>query len=198
MQNLGRWTLIGAGLLSLTLLQACATRVKATSASNPPPTQAFSAFGRIEVKPVVFKAGYTSDHGGLAKIDENLKKDLAVSLADWNKRPANGATLLIEPVIEELELKRGAKRVLLGPLAGSSGVLMRLKVSVAGTGAVVATPEFYQRADAWAAGFVLGVHDNLMLTRVANLASSYVIANYAKAVGGPTGADDQALTPAAK
>jgi hypothetical protein len=35
--------------------------------------------------------------------------------------------------------------------------------------------------------------DNLMLMRVANLASGYVIANYDKAVGGPTGADDRAI-----
>ncbi len=47
-----------------------------------------------------------------------------------------------------------------------------------------------------AAGFVMGVHDNIMLTRVANLASGYVLANYSVAKGGPTGADDKALAPA--
>ncbi len=46
-----------------------------------------------------------------------------------------------------------------------------------------------------AAGWTFGVHDNLMLTRVANLASAYVIANYSRPVGGPTGADDKALDP---
>jgi hypothetical protein len=42
-------------------------------------------------------------------------------------------------------------------------------------------------------GFTLGVTDNLMLTRVANLASGYIIANYDQAVGGPSGADDKAV-----
>jgi hypothetical protein len=119
---------------------------------------------------------------------------LAPSLETWNKRPANGRSLVIEPIVEQLEFKHGAKRVLLGPLAGSSGVLMRLKITDA-KGAVVATPEFFQRADAWAAGWVLGVHDNLMLTRVANLASQYIVSNYGRAQGGPTGADDKAVAP---
>ena len=61
------------------------------------------------------------------------------------------------------------------------------------TGKVIATPEFFQRANAMSGGFTLGTMDNLMLTRVANLASSYVIANYDKAVGGPTGAGEQSV-----
>ncbi len=186
--------LLASGLLALALLQGCATKIKASASQNPPPAEAFSAYGRIEVKPAAFKAGYSSDAAGLAKIEANLKKDLAPSLETWNKRPANGRSLVIEPIVEQLEFKHGAKRVLLGPLAGSSGVLMRLKITDA-KGAVVATPEFFQRADAWAAGWVLGVHDNLMLTRVANLASQYIVSNYGRAQGGPTGADDKAVAP---
>lgn len=177
---------------SLLLLQACATSVKASSVTNPVPSEAFSAFGQIELKTTQFKQGYVSDFSGLAKIDANLKNDLSTSLATWNKSSSNSRKLIIEPIIEELQFKHGAKRVLLGPLAGSSGVLLRLKISDA-NGSVIANPEFFQRADAMAAGFVFGVHDNLMLTRVANLASNYVIANYANAVGGPTGADSKAL-----
>lgn len=179
-------------LLALSLLQGCATSVKATSSSNPAPAEAFSAYGKITVKPTAFKAGYKSNAAGLAKIEENLVKDLAPSLESWNKRPANGRSLTIEPIVEELQFTHGAKRVLLGPLAGSSGVLMRVKITDA-EGKIVATPEFFQRADAMAAGFLFGVHDNLMLTRVANLASQYIISNYARAQGGPTGADDKAI-----
>ena len=192
-KNNVRRTLLGATLLSFALLQGCATKIKASAAQNPPPTEAFSAYGRIEVKPAVFKEGVKGDQAGLAKIEENLKKDLAPSLNTWNTRPANGRTLLIEPVVEALDFQRGAKRVLLGPMAGSSGVLMRVKISDVERGVVVASPEFFQRAGAWAAGFVMGVHDNLMLTRVSNLASGYLISNYARAEGGPTGADDKAI-----
>lgn len=179
-------------LLALSLLQGCATSVKAIASNNPAPAEAFSAYGKITVKPAAFKSGYKSSATGLAKIEENLSKDLAPSLESWNKRPANGRSLTIEPIVEELQFTHGAKRVLLGPLAGSSGVLMRVKITDA-EGKIVATPEFFQRADAMAAGFLFGVHDNLMLTRVANLASQYIISNYARAQGGPTGADDKAI-----
>lgn len=192
MKRNARSLLLACGLLVLSLLQGCATSVKAGSTQNPAPREAFSAFGRIELKPVTFKNGYAGDAAGLAKIDANLRKDLAQALDQWNKRPANGRTLVIEPVVEQLQFKHGATRVLLGPLAGSSGVLMRVQIKDA-KGAEVASPEFFQRADAMAAGFVFGVHDNLMLMRVANLASGYVISNYERAQGGPTGADEKAI-----
>jgi hypothetical protein len=174
------------------MLQGCATKIKATSTDNPPPAKAFSAYSRIEVKPVVFKEGYQGDHAGLAKIDENLKKDLAPKLAQWNSRAATGSTLVVEPVVEEMSFKHGAKRVLLGPLAGGSGVLMRVTFRD-NTGKVIATPEFFQRTAAFSGGFSMGAMDNVMLTRVASLASGYIVNNYDKAVGGPTGADDKAV-----
>ncbi|SFU77656.1 hypothetical protein [Pseudoduganella namucuonensis] len=182
--------LLCSAMLSLALLQGCATSIKASSTVNPAPSAAFKTFSRIEVKPAVFKEGYKGNASGLAKINDNIQKDLKTKLAEWNSRPSNGRTLVIEPVVEELSFKRGAKRVLLGPLAGSSGVLLRLNIRDQ-QGRVVAAPEFFQHADAMAAGFIFGVHDNLMLTRVASLASGYVIANYEHAQGGPTGATEQ-------
>lgn len=192
MNNKHRTVLLASAMLSVGLLQGCATNIKASSTANPPPAKAFSAYSRIEVKPVVFKEGYKGDYAGLAKIDENFKKDLAPRLAQWNNRAADGNTLVVEPIVEELSFKHGAKRVLLGPLAGSSGVLMRVTFRD-NTGKVIATPEFFQRTAAFSGGYSFGVNDNMMLTRVANLASGYIVANYDKAVGGPTGADEQAV-----
>jgi hypothetical protein len=189
--NLKVMTLVSV-VFALAMLQGCATKIKASTTQNPAPAEAFSGYGRITVKPVVFKEGYKGDANGLAKIDENFKKDLTELLEKSNKRAANGRTLVIEPVVEEMSFKHGASRVLLGPLVGGSGVLMRVTFRD-GKGAVVASPEFFQRTKAMSGGFTLGVMDNLMLTRVANLASNYVIVNYDRAVGGPTGADDQAV-----
>jgi hypothetical protein len=73
-------------------------------------------------------------------------------------------------------------------------VLMRMTIKD-NEGRMIANPEFFQRAGAMAAGWAFGVHDNLMLTRVANLSTNYVKANFTKAVGGPTGADEPAVTP---
>ena len=192
MNNSMRRLLLVSGLLALALSLGCATKIKASVKNNPPPTEAFSAYGRIDIKPVVFASNYSGNGAGLAKIQANLTKDLTTSMDAWNQRSANGRTLVIEPIVEEMQFQHGAKRVFLGPLAGSSGVLLRLNIRDL-NGTVVATPEFYQRADAWAAGFLLGVHDNLMLTRVSNLASNYIIGNFSNAAGGPSGADDKAI-----
>lgn len=178
--------------ISLLSVQGCATKIKASSTQNPAPKEAFFAFGRIELKTVVFKAGVTGDGSGLAKIDENLKKKLNTSLIKWNQQPDNGRTLIIEPVIEEMSFKHGASRVLLGPMVGGSGVLMRLNIRDA-SGLQIATPEFFQLAGAWSGGLTLGINDNLMLMRVAELASNYVEANYGRALGGPTGADHKSV-----
>jgi hypothetical protein len=187
---------IAAVAVSFAAMQGCATKIKASSTQNPPPAQAFSAYGRIDVKPVAFQQGYQGNAAALAKIGANLSKDLGPSLQTWNSRPQNGRTLTIEPVVEELSFKHGASRVPLGPLVGSSGVLMRVTIKDQ-SGKIVATPEFFQRAGAMSGGFTMGAMDNMMLTRVANLASSYIIANYEQAVGGATGADDQAVAQTA-
>jgi hypothetical protein len=176
-------------------LQGCATYIKADATTNPAPAEKLSAFGKIEMRPVVYRQGFDGNPGPLAKIQGNLSKSMAPLLEEWNKATPNGRTLVIEPVVEELQFKSTTRRVFLGPFAGSSGVLMKLNIRD-GQGKLIAQPQFFQRADALAAGWVLGVHDNLMLWRVSNLATTYLKANYAAAVGGPTGADDRSLTPA--
>lgn len=186
--------LASAIVAAATLTQGCATNIKASASSNPAPAEAFKSFGRIEVKPAVLKAGVNGNANAVTKISQNLQADLKGSLPDWNKGKGNGRTLIVEPVVEEMSFKSGAKRVFLGPLAGSSGVLMRLNIRD-DKGRMIASPEFFQRANAMAAGWALGVHDNLMLTRVATLASNYMKANYDTAVGGPTGGDDPVMSP---
>lgn len=188
-----RRTILAVALVAaIPLMQGCATRIKASSLTNPAPTEAFSNYGRIDVKPVVFAQGYKGNQAALNKIAENFAHDLAPSLTKWNSMPANGRTLTVEPVVEQISFKSSAKRVFLGPFAGSSGVLMRVTFRDQ-SGKVVASPQFFQRASAMSGGFTIGVQDNLMLNRVAKLASEYTIANYDRAVGGPTGADTAAV-----
>ena len=192
MKNTRRVLLVASALAVLPLIHGCATKIKASSTQNPAPAAAFSSYGRIDVKPVAYKEGYLGNPAALAKIAANLEKDLAPSLKTWNSRPANGRTLTVEPIVEEMSFKSVASRVFLGPLAGGSGVLMRVTFRDQ-SGKVIATPEFFQRTAAMSGGFTLGVTDNLMLTRVANLASGYIITNYDQAVGGPSGADGRAV-----
>lgn len=192
MNKFVRNMLLAAMVLGTVLLQGCATRVKATLLQNPPPAEAFSSFARIQIKPVVAAEGKKINVKAMAKIQQNIEKDMAAQLATWNQRPENGRSLVITPVVEELEFTRTASRLFFGPMAGSSGVLLRLQIRDT-DGKDIANPEFFQRAGAWAAGFTPGVLDNIMLTRVANLASRYVKANYSQPIGGPTGADSRAI-----
>jgi len=187
-----RLLLAASVAIILPLASGCATKIKASSAHNPAPAEAFSNYGRIVVAPVSFAAGFRGNQAALGKIHDNLTKNLSEPVQQWNRAPLNGRTLTIEPVVQDMSFKSSTKRVFLGPLAGSSGVLLRLTMRDQ-TGKVVASPEFFQRAGAMSGGFTLGVQDNLMLTRVSKLATDYVIANYTQAVGGPTGADDAAI-----
>lgn len=176
------------------LLAGCATNIKATRTANPPPREAFANFGRIEVKPAVLAPAAAGQPKVLVKIQENIDHDLGPSLVEWNRRPDNGRRLLIEPVIEEARFVGVGPRILVGPLAGSSVVRMTVRFTDASSGKLVDLPEFYQRSSA-GAGFALGVADNMMLTRTANLVSRYIIRNYAVAEGGPTGATDELVAP---
>jgi len=196
MTTFARRTALGAVIASAILVAGCATNIKATRKDNPPPKEAFSNFGRIEVRPVVLAPSAAGQQKVLTKIQENIAHDLEPSLSEWNGRPDNGRKLLIEPVVEEVRFIGIGPRILVGPLAGSSVVRMTVKITDASNGKLVDLPEFYQRSSA-GAGFALGVADNMMLTRTAGLVSRYIVRNYAKAEGGPTGATDELVAPAA-
>lgn len=173
------------------LIGGCATQIKASTDSNPPPIEKFSNYSHIELKAAQLApamAGHSANQRALAKIQENLAQNMESHLKQWNTRKTgNGRTLLIEPVVEQIKFIGGGARFFAGPLAGSSAVVMKLNITDAKTHKVIAHPEFYQRAEAWSGAFTLGVHDNLMLTRTARIASDYLINNYPQAVGGPTG-----------
>lgn len=179
-------------LISLSLLiGGCVTRIKASTNNNPPPVEKFSNFSRINIKPAQLSpemAGNSANNRALIKIQENLDLNLKNQFQQWNTgKSDNGRTLVIEPVVEQIKFISAGVRVFAGPIAGSSAVVMKLKITDSATNKIVAYPEFYQHAGAWSGAFTLGVHDNLMLTRTARIASDYLINNYHQAVGGPSG-----------
>jgi hypothetical protein len=183
-----------AGLLVLTLaVTGCASKVKASRTDNPPPVEAYSQFGRIEVKPVVLAPefrGQSANEKSLEKINANLFKRIGENPKKWNSRPDNGRTLVIEPIVTDIRFIGVGARIFTGPLSGSSGVVIHIKATDAKTGKLIDHPEFYQRSSA-GAGFALGVADNLMLTRIGELMGDYLLRNYDAAVGGRTGATDE-------
>lgn len=167
-------------------LAGCATNIHPTVASNPPPTRPFNTFGAFEIRPMTVAAG-VEEPDAVEKIREVCGERINTLISGWNR--GSGDTLVIEPRIEELKFVSGANRVMAGAMAGSSAIRVTAKLSAKSSGAVVATPEFYQRAAAWGAAFTYGAQDNDMLERICRVAEDYLRRNYTQAVGGPTGAE---------
>jgi len=175
----------------------CASHVKATRTTNPPPAEAYSNFGRIEIKHVELAPefrGQSPNETAAVKINANLSKRLGNKPAQWNSRPDNGRKLVIEPVITNIRFIGVGVRIFTGPFSGSSGVVIQMKATDAATGKVIDQAEFYQRSSA-GAGFAVGVADNMMLTRMGELMGDYIARNFDAAVGGSTGATDELTSP---
>lgn len=179
--------------LALTVTSGCASRVKASRTENPPPAEAYSNFGRIEIKPATLAPEFrnqSANEKSLEKINANFFKRLGDNPEKWNARPDNGRVLVIEPVVTDIRFIGVGARIFTGPLSGSSGVVVHVRAKDSKTGKLIDHPEFYQRSSA-GAGFALGVADNLMLMRIGELMADHMIRNYSSAVGGRTGATEE-------
>jgi hypothetical protein len=168
----------------LILVSGCVTNIHPTVTSNPPPTRPLNAFGMFEIRPLTV-ADNVEEPDAVAKIKEVCGGKLGDLISGWNR--GTGDTLVIEPHIHELKFVSGANRVLAGAMAGSSAVRVTVRLSDKSSGALVAEPEFYQRAAAWGAAYTFGAQDNNMLSRICTVAEEYLRRNYTQAVGGPTG-----------
>lgn len=163
--------------------------------TNAPPKVPFSIFDRVEISPVTLAAPFDKHKGNVAaqsKIQDHFTTRLAPLAMVMNSREKKSdpaRVLLIEPSIEKITFIGTGARIWAGAMAGSSQVLMRVKISDKQTGELIAEPEFYQRANAWGGGYSAGRTDNDMLSRIADLMASYLSGNLETAVGGPTGAE---------
>ena len=180
------------------MLSGCATTYIGTDKlMNPPPSEAFSAFQQFEVKPIQMGAPYAGQEANdkaLVKIQENFDLRVNPVVTAWNaKAPESGTgrTLVIEPRIQDIKFVNATARVWGGAMAGSSAVVLKIKFTDKATGAVIAEPEFFQRAAAMGGAWTFGATDNNMLVRITEVASEYISGNYASAVGGRTGAEQE-------
>jgi len=143
--------------LVLGLAQGCATRLSRPSCSPQPPKVKFLTFETVTLKHVEIEPKFASSGANkkaAKKIDEVLFTELRWvfnDLRDESETPAQEG-LLIEPLIEEIKFIGGGARFMIGAMAGSSAVLMKVTFRDVATGEVIAAPEFYQQAGAWAGG----------------------------------------------
>ncbi len=159
---------------------------------NPVPASSLSAYNQIELLPIRVADGVQSNDANqraLRKIQENVDAKIGPTLTGWNANPSptSMGKLVIEPLITELKFVSGGTRFMVGAFAGSSAVVMKVKMYDKDSGEMIAHPEFYQRAAAMGGAYSVGVTDNLMLDRIANLLVGYLKDNYAQPVGGRTG-----------
>jgi hypothetical protein len=164
---------------------------------NPPPADALKSFGKYELKEVAMGppyAGQKANDKAIAKIREHMQTQIAPVISAWNIAGAQSGkdtTLLIEPAVSEIKFIGGGARFWAGALAGSSYVVIKVKLTEQPSGRVIGEPEFFQRANAWSGAYTVGAQDNDMLRRIASIIGGYLGANYETAAGGPTGRVDK-------
>jgi hypothetical protein len=187
-------------MLGLVAAMGCASKLRAQRTTNPPPSEAYSAFGRIELLDVT---GSASNDASPSRqfVTESLQRQLSdamkLSLIEWNHRPDNGRTLAIAPAIQELEYVDVGARWVGGRMAGVSAIRLMLRCTEVATGRVIDEPEFFRTAHD--SGVAVGTSDRMMIGSMASAVSRYIMRNFDRAVGGPTGASDrQVVQPTGK
>ena len=172
-------------LLSL-VFTGCATNITRTEGPPAPPTSPLTGYNRLVLLETTLAPEYAeheANQAAAAKIHENLVAKLeqsepsletAATAEAVDPAPAEG-TLLIAPQVKEVKFIGGAARFWAGALAGSSAVYMQVVFTDAASGEVVANPEFYQHANAYAGAYSFGGADNAMLARIASLIHDYVV-----------------------
>lgn len=183
-----KFRLIVPAALAL-LCCACVTNIRPDVTGNPPPAEPLSHFQHFMLAPVSVSAEAAHETAAVAKISTYMQQRVGTTLASWENRNQSGRILEVEPHIVQLKFVSGGARFFAGAMAGSSAVLMRVKMTDAQTGRVIANPEFYQKAAAYGGAWSLGGTDNGMLARISTVVQEYLDRNYTQAVGGPTGLD---------
>lgn len=187
------WMFAGMLALAASAPTIAAEKYLPSVETNAPPKEPFIAFDKIEFADIALKppfAGQKANEAAREKIQANFTTRITPMSVALDSRPARRdppRVLLVEPSIEKIKYIGTGARIWAGPMAGSSQVLMKLKITDKETGDVIAEPEFYQHASAWGAAY--SRNDQDMLNRITDLMSAYLSNNLEKAVGGRTGAE---------
>lgn len=170
---------------ALLLLAGCATQIHPKDQTIQPSKVRLGTFSTVVTKPLVVERmeGDPGDVRAVDRIRAELDQCLGSVFKTVSQVPADRSdfapgTLVIEPAIEDLKKVNGAERFWVGPMAGSSAILLRVRYTDAGSRDIVASPVFYSKANAQAGTWTFGAADNNMLNRVVTLACSYARSNY--------------------
>jgi len=173
------------------LVQGCRTTPSSTTPSPARPAQStnveppkvrFSEFKNVELKHVTLApmfASHSANQRARDKIDQELFAQMRVVFPGLKEAAASGTpapgvrTLVIEPVIADIKFIGGKARFFAGALAGSSRIRMTVTYRDTGSGEIIAEPQFYAHANAFAGAYSIGGADNAMLSRVVQNTVTY-------------------------
>jgi hypothetical protein len=173
------------GLIGACILMAgCATNISKPTALPQPTKERLGTFKVVEFEHVSvvpeFKA--SANLKAARKIDELLIAGMmnvfpGMKVVDQSSGKAADKTLVIRPVIKEIKFIGGMARFWVGPMAGSSAVLMQVDYIDKGSGGVIGSTQFYRVANAWGGGQSMGGSDNMMLSELAQDVLNYTVSN---------------------
>lgn len=183
--NIGKKVSALSLLVLLFLVSGCATHLSKPSAPVKPAEVRLGGYEHVFMKRVSISEKFAesgANQKALRKIDEVLYTNLQMVFPKMErfsvgKEKVSGSVLVIEPHIKEIKFISGGARFFAGALAGSSAVLMDAKFVDAKKNKVLADPEFYRSANAWAGGFTIGSTDNKMLEEIAKDVVNYANLN---------------------
>jgi hypothetical protein len=112
-----------------------------------------------------------AEKDALTKIDAHLHEKISALPMPGEGLNVGGHALKIEPYVVKLKFVDGGTRFFAGAFAGSSAVVMQLKLIDEATNEVVAQPEFFQRAAAMGGAWSIGGTGNGMPERIASVAA---------------------------
>jgi hypothetical protein len=171
-------------LLPIWLSTGCVTQIHPQEDATAPSKIPFSRYENVVVLPlgVLHSDNDGGDRRAIDFIQREFSACIRTSLPTSHPEPARAAaypraTLVVEPVIQDMTKKTGGERVLWGPFVGSSAILMRVSYTDASDGTVIASPTFYVKQGAWAGAWTIGSADQNMLWQLAKQACTYAFLN---------------------
>lgn len=174
-------------------VQAQTEQLKASPSTwNAPPSEQFSAFGQFEFKPTALSPELKSDEK--KQVSSKQAADLIAGKVSllfnaWEQQSNGNRTLLIESTFTDYKIVSNSARIWAGAFAGDSSVKIDMKIMDKASGQLLASPVFYQHANALGAAWTFGSHDSSIPERLAILVEKYFKDNYSALEGGPTGRD---------
>ncbi len=197
MFKISNFYLVGAIIISTLMISGCATtpikNAREQVVTLKPPEIKFGAFEKIYFRSTGINSALASNSANqkaLVKINQHLFSRVRPIFPSLTFIEANEQldgldknSLLIEPFVDDIRFIGGGARFFAGALAGDSRVTLRVTFTDLSQDKIIASPAFYQCSAAMAAAWSLGAHDKNMLTRIADLASEYILLHLTEATG---------------